>query len=623
MLRALVSITPEIAIVFNRDRRPVFINPAFSGLWEDGTFQVNDVIQVVHPDNRHSFRQAIRAASRRHRASVAVEASLGRPDAWRKMSGRVTNMFDDPAVAGMVLHARNISEKPLPDTAGESPASIGEPVALADRAEVMNCLDKYVHVKQRVSLLVCDLDNFSLINDSLGHSAGDDVLAEITSRLVGGVHEGDTIGRLGADEFAIVCPHTADDSLAALLTSLDLIFHDPLVVGANDYVVTASIGFATLLECGGTLETLAAADAAMHLAKDRGRDRLEVFDEGLRDAAMATLRRTSELRHAAANDELELCYQPIVELATGRMAGCEALLRWNHPWEGQLTAASFIGIAESSGLVNSLTEALLGLACKAAYDLSSSGDTRFVAVNLSPRQLTDPRLVSLVESALSDVGVEADRLTIEITETAVLSDLDATLGTLRRLRDLGVEVALDDFGTGYSSLTHLKRLPVNKLKIDKSFVGGVTRNSDDLSIVASVAHLARTLGLTCIAEGIETNEQSHILEDLGCKLAQGYLWSPAVPLEELKKMTGKRAFNRPGRLADPSVDATLQARVLELHRAGTSLETIAGLLNDDGSRTARGTRWRSSSVARIIARSPFSQFGHGEVSRRPDPAGLS
>jgi EAL domain-containing protein (putative c-di-GMP-specific phosphodiesterase class I) len=291
------------------------------------------------------------------------------------------------------------------------------------------------------------------------------------------------------------------------------------------------------------------------------------------------------------------------------MVGCEALLRWNHPWEGQLTAESFIAIAESSGLVNSLTETLLLEACKTVVDLASStGGAKSVAVNLSPRQLADPRLVSLAEIALSRLAAEPSSLTIEITETAVLSDLDATLNTLRKLRELGVEIALDDFGTGYSSLTHLKKLPVTKLKIDRSFVGGITRDSEDLSIVASVAHLARTLGLTCVAEGVETNEQSYILEDLGCEQAQGYLWSPAVPFADLIRLTGKRGFPRPGRLSDWSVDEDTRARILGLHRAGTSLEAIAGLLNQSGSRTARGARWKTSGVARVIARWAFSRL---------------
>ena len=541
MFRALVSVTPELALVFGRDRKPLFINPAFSALFEDGTLPVNDVIEMVHPDDRHLFHKAIRTASRHNRATVAVTATLGRDNAWRRVTGRLTNMFDDTAVAGMVLHAREASEQPQTATAGGLAVGGESLKDLLGRAEVMDHLDTYLRAGHRVSLLMCDLDNFSLINDSLGNSAGDDVLGEIGRRLVIWAHDGDTVGWLGADEFAIVCPHTGEGALDALLTSLDLIFHHPLVIGSDDYVVTASIGFATLIECGGTLETLTAADAAMHLAKDRGRDRLEVFDEGLRDAAMATLRRTSELRHAAANGELELCYQPIVEIATDRVVGCEALLRWNHPWQGQLNASKFIGIAESSGLVNTLTATLLAQACKTALALEAlpGGRQRFVAVNLSPRQLADAGLVPLLEATLTQEGVAASCLTVEITETAVLSDLDATLSTLHALRELGVEIALDDFGTGYSSLTHLKRLPVNKLKIDRSFVGGVTRNNNDLSIVASVVRLAKTLGLACIAEGVETNEQARILEGLGCQLAQGYLWSPAVPLDDLRQMIGR------------------------------------------------------------------------------------
>jgi diguanylate cyclase (GGDEF)-like protein len=269
--------TPEIAIVFNRDRRPVFINPAFSALWEDGALQVNDVLDIVHPDDRHGFREAIRRASRRHRSTRAVRARVGSADNWQMMSCRLTNLFDDAAVAGMVLHARDTPDQCVPERSGTPAPDVL--MTLLDRRALLDCLGIYHQREQPISLLACGLDSFSLINQSLGRSAGDGVLAEIAARLVSGVHEGDTIGRLGGDEFAVVCPHLAEGSLEALLTTLDLIFHDPVVLGTNDCVVTASIGIARLHESGGTIQTVAAAEAAMRLAKDRGRDRVELCQQ--------------------------------------------------------------------------------------------------------------------------------------------------------------------------------------------------------------------------------------------------------------------------------------------------------------------------------------------------------
>jgi diguanylate cyclase (GGDEF)-like protein len=404
---------------------------------------------------------------------------------------------------------------------------------LPDHGAIVRALDDLLAAGRCAWLLICGLDRFHLVNEALGRAAGDEALAQIGARLARVVHKGDVLGRFGGDQFAIVCGHMrcAPRQLAA---DLRCAVREPTRVGGSEFVVTGSIGMARAAAGLSTLDTFVAADAAYFVAKERGRDRVELFDAGMRDTAVATWNRTSELRQAIENHQLLLYYQPIVELATERLIGCEGLLRWVHPEEGLLTTSSFLELAASSGLMGELTPRLIDETARAGRFVADAvSPDAFVAVNISASQLGD-ELVQQIENALEVARLPPDRLVVELTETTVLQDPDVALRTLTRLRDQGVGVALDDFGTGYSSLLNLRRLPITKLKLDRTFVNGCLRDRDDLAIVASVIDLSIRLDIDCIAEGVESRQQAELLVELGCRAGQGHLWSPAVPLEQLR-----------------------------------------------------------------------------------------
>jgi diguanylate cyclase (GGDEF)-like protein len=399
-------------------------------------------------------------------------------------------------------------------------------------------LDHIQRDHRAVTLILCDLDRFHLVNESWGHAAGDAVLVEVGDRLRRVAHDGDLVAWLGADEFAILCEH---DPLRAvrLPARLRAAVRRPIASGPVECVLTTSVGLTRPLPGTPTLEALASAGGALFLAKERGRDRTEVFDEQLRLAAITTLTRTAELRQGIARDELALHFQPIVDLATEGIVGYEGLLRWWHPDEGMLAPDSFLHLLESSGLISDLTPLLLTQAAEAACRLDAvATPPPYIAVNVSARQLGDSSLVRHVDKMLERTGLVPERLVLEITESAIVTDLRSAIRTLKRLRERGVGIALDDFGTGYSSLLLLRRLPVTKLKIDRSFVAGCLRDGHDDAIVSSLIDLAAKLGVDCIAEGVELPEQARHLLDLGCPAGQGFLWGGAAALECLEDGAG-------------------------------------------------------------------------------------
>jgi diguanylate cyclase (GGDEF)-like protein len=606
LLAALILATPELAAVLDADRRPTFVNGGFTAAWP-GTeaLRVDDALELVHPEDRPRVSAAFALLEHADGRTATVDARIGWGGTWWPVRARLTDLHGDAAVGGTLVHLRELTggRRPGPaEASGEDPLT-----GLPDRSRLLERLDAYREQLQPGVLLICDLDHFRLVNESLGHAAGDEVLVAVGALLEQAVHEGDLVARLGGDEFAVLCPHVgrrADELPAALRAAL----RPPAGLDHTGHDVTASIGVSPLSPGGSTIEILAAAKTAVYVAKRQGRDRTEVLDTGQQETAATTRQRTAELRQAARDGELSLRYQPIMDLPTGSMVGCEALLRWDHPREGTLPATTFIAMAESSGLDAELTDLLLEQACQAARllkDGSSGGAAPYVAMNLSPRQLSDRTLVRRVEAAADTAGIEPCQLMVEVTETTLMNDEVATTETLEALRALGLGVALDDFGTGFSSLLHLRRLPVTQLKVDRSFVSEILRSSDDLAIVASTIHLATTLGLTAVAEGVETEEQAGLLGTLGCHRGQGFLWSPAVPLAELVSWAGDRAG--PG--TEPAVtgltDPVSHARIMQMHRSGASLNTIAAALNNTGERTLRGTRWHPRSVARVIARAAF------------------
>ena len=401
-----------------------------------------------------------------------------------------------------------------------------------------------------VALLYLDLDRFKHVNDSLGHAAGDQLLGATAQRLRAGARPGDTVARLGGDEFAILLDGLADATEAeAVAAALAAAMEDPFTVGGREAMVTTSIGVAVAHPGQATpADLLRDADVALHRAKERGKARYAVFDAAMGASLRDRAALEADLRRAVGRGELRLVYQPIVELATGRVVGAEALARWDHPTRGELLPGAFVPIAEEAGLVGPLGQWVLDAVCRQGRAWQDALPAPLVlSVNVSADQFRQTDLVEVVAGALRETGLAPDRLQLEITEGAAMGDADEAVSTLRWLKGLGVRLAIDDFGTGYSSLAYLQRFPLDLLKVDRRFVAGLGRNEGDTAIVAAVLGLARTLGLRVVAEGVETREQANRLQALDCELGQGYLFGRPASAEAFEALLGSVSFALPRR----------------------------------------------------------------------------
>ncbi|MFN8108695.1 MAG: EAL domain-containing protein [Thermoleophilia bacterium] len=380
-----------------------------------------------------------------------------------------------------------------------------------------------------VGVMFIDLDDFKAVNDTLGHAVGDKLLRSAARRLAGCIRGEDLVARLGGDEFAVLCRDPADveHSCAGIANRVLNAFEVPFAVGPHVLPVALSIGIATNRHSGGEVEALLRdADVAMYQAKEAGKARYAIFNPEMREALVGRLGMRTELEEAITERRLPVDFQPIVELSTGRTVGMEALVRWNHPSRGRLGPAEFITLAEDTGLIVPLGRHVLETACTAARQWADAGDPLPVQVNMSALELEDDDLLETVTGVLHRTGIPPANLVLEITETVLVRDAQRGADTLENLRRLGVRLALDDFGTGYSSLSYLRTLPLDTLKIAKEFVGGLATRREDVAFVRLIVELAGTIGLTVVAEGIETTEQLRVLEELGCDLGQGYLFSP-------------------------------------------------------------------------------------------------
>ncbi len=388
--------------------------------------------------------------------------------------------------------------------------------------------------------MLIDLDNFKDVNDDIGHSGGDELLTVLADRLRRRVRPQDTLARLGGDEFALLLEGSDVDTGALVGHLLDDI-REPVRLGSRELHLTASIGSA---HTGGEEslqadELLRNADLAMYAVKRAGRNGSAVFDPSMYATVLYEAQQRADLEEALLDEQFTVHYQPVVDLATARLTGVEALVRWNHPREGLLGPGNFIHHAEISGLIVPLGQWVLRQACRQLADwqrsIPAAGDLR-MNVNLSARQFQHPGLLDDVTAAIRDAGIAPESLTLEITESMLMDDVDAAVGMLTALRGLGVHLAIDDFGTGYSSLSYLQRLPVDTLKIDRSFVEHVDTSSDSSALAGAVVDLARALGLRTVAEGIETPAQRDTLRQLGCRSGQGFLFSKPVPADRLSAM---------------------------------------------------------------------------------------
>ncbi|HLH89061.1 MAG TPA: PAS-domain containing protein [Xanthobacteraceae bacterium] len=388
---------------------------------------------------------------------------------------------------------------------------------------------------RQIAVLYLDLDHFKSINDTLGHGVGDELLKEVAARLCGCLREVDTVARLGGDEFAIIQTEIASPSEVASLAAR---IRDALTMPyeLDGHQVPADVSIGISLAPDDTLDPdqlLKNADMALYRSKADGRGTYRFFEAQMDERVRSRRTLELDLRNALANGEFELYFQPVVNLERNAISACETLLRWHHPTRGMVPPTEFIPVAEETGLINQIGEWVLRQACREAATWPTN---IAVAVNLSPVQFKNQNLALLIVSALGDSGLAAGRLELEITEAVLLQNNEATLATLHRIRELGVRIAMDDFGTGYSSLSYLRSFPFDKIKIDRSFINDIDEKDESGAIVQAVTSLASRLKIVTTAEGVETQAQLRMIQDLGCTEMQGYFYSRPVPAKELVRL---------------------------------------------------------------------------------------
>jgi diguanylate cyclase (GGDEF)-like protein/PAS domain S-box-containing protein len=493
----------------------------------------------VHPDDAgHLVAELQHLLDTAGREEV-VEFRLGRPDGgWRDVEGLGRNLLGDEAVQGVLLTLRDVSERKQLERALTRQAFSDHLTGLPNRALLHDRTEQAIRLAGRhglvAALLLLDLDRFKEVNDTLGHHHGDLLLQQVAERLHGSLRDSDTVARLGGDEFAVLLPGVASvQDATAVADKLSAAIEAPFTVDGLTLDVDASIGVAAYPDHGaGANELLQRADVAMYAAKAAHLSYV-VYDPGMDRHSPRRLGLLGQLRRALTAGELVVHYQPKADVRSGRIVGVEALVRWQHPEYGLLGPGEFVPLAETTGLIRPLTSYVLEAALRQCHAWLDAGRDLSVAVNLSTRCLLDLALPDQIIELLNDTALAPERLVLEITESSIMTDPARALEILNRLHALGVQLAIDDFGTGYSSMAYLKSLPVQELKVDRSFVQHLRESQSDAVIVRSTVDLGHNLGLRVVAEGVEDKATLAELASLGCDSVQGYYLAKPMPAAEL------------------------------------------------------------------------------------------
>ena len=549
-LDAMIQSSPMA--IYTRDRRGAVTswNPAAERIFGWSAQEIiGQRMPAIGPDKEQEFADLLRRVLS---GETLMQMELTRPRRDGKpihLSMTFSPMRDaQGAIAGYLTIAADVTERKEAEKQVQFLAYHDALTGLPNRLLLQDRLDQAMAHAERtgthVALMFLDLDNFKQINDTLGHACGDLLLKEVTARLQECVRDTDTISRQGGDEFVVVLRDLPDSQTAVpVLDKIMVQMQKPVRIEGSELTTSVSIGVALFPDDGRTFDTLLKkADMAMYRAKEVGRNNYHFFNEEMSTQASEHLALRSGLRRALSNGELELHYQPQVQLGTGRVIGAEALLRWNAPGEGMIMPSRFIPIAEESGLIVPIGEWVIMEACRQASAWRTAGLPDIcVAINLSAVQFRRGNVEQTVLRALEATGLPPDCLELELTESIMLQNVEQVLATVRRLKLLGVKLSIDDFGTGYSSLSYLKRFEVDKLKIDQSFIRDRANDPDDAAIVRAVIQMAHSLNLKTIAEGVETDEIRHILRVFQCDEAQGYLFARPMPAAELTRfLTSQR-----------------------------------------------------------------------------------
>jgi diguanylate cyclase (GGDEF)-like protein/PAS domain S-box-containing protein len=546
--RALVQHSSDVVMVVNPNLTVRYVSDSMAaifGLEPHGL--VGERLDTV-TGSSSALRQALERAMGEPRHISRVEWELtdasGRA---RHAESAINNLISDPSVGGLVINTRDATdqvalEHQLRHQAFHDPLTgLANRALLTDRAE--QALARSVRSGATVAVLLVDLDGFKAVNDSLGHQMGDVVLCEVARRLESLVRSEDTVARLGGDEFVILIDDvTGMEETRALAGRVCDVLRPRFSLPGWDYAVTASVGVAIGSSSGTDVpDLLRDADTAMYVAKTSGKDSVRLFAPSMHERAHERFRLQVDLRDALDRSELVLFYQPIFDMLDGRLKGFEALVRWSHPTRGLIAPERFIGLAEENGLIVPVGRWVLreAIGQMAAWDgRHGSARSLSISVNVSTVQLTAPSLISDVQSAIDRAGIDPSRVVLEITEGSLANQTERIIEVLEELRGLGVRIAIDDFGTGYASLSHLQRLPVDILKVDKSFVTALSEGGRSRELLQAILGVGQALSLAVVAEGIEAQTQMTALQEMGCEMAQGFLVGKPNPAEIAESLLG-------------------------------------------------------------------------------------
>jgi len=536
--RSMIQYSSDLITLLGTDLRVVYQSPSVKKILGrmPEEFRGMSLQELVHPDDVLTAQsQLTKVMTGGLGSTSAFEFRLENSDGeWRIVDGVVTNLLDEPDVGAIVLNGRDVTERRGLEQELNHLALHDTLTGLANRSlffdRLSHAMDRRSRDHNQVAVLFLDLDDFKTVNDSFGHPAGDHLLVEVAKRLRTAIRPGDTVARFGGDEFAVLVeagpmPETAQEVAGRIIEAVVPTFR----VFNNDVTMRASVGIAITEHLQDSPDDLLRdADLAMYVAKRNGKGRYEMYQPKMHEDALRRLETEVGIRDGLDSNEFEVFYQPLVNAHTGQLVAAEALVRWNHPKRGLLTPIDFISVAEATGLIVPLGEQVLLTAVAQTQEWRQSGvvdDDFYISVNLSAHQLQEADLVDVVARALEDTGLPPESLVLEVTETALIEDFDITVPRLLALRALGVRLAIDDFGTGYSSLSYLADLPINFVKIDKSFIDRMTPDAEGSAVVRGVIDLSQAMGFACVAEGVEQEAQRSILDELGCDYIQGFLFS--------------------------------------------------------------------------------------------------
>ena len=555
--RALIQNSSDVVAIVGADGVSRYVSPVVERVLgytpENGLGRSVLRPPLMHPDDADRVRDVFAGLMRRPGAEATVDFRLRHADGrWVQVEATTKNLLADPSIGGIVVNYRDITERRTLEERLRHQAFHDPLTGLPNRALFMNrlghTLDRAERSEKAAAVLFLDLDNFKLVNDSLGHEAGDSLLVSVAERLRACLRAEDTAARFGGDEFTVLLEGVTDATEAARVADkITQALLEPFVLDSREVFVTTSIGI--VLGTSGRerpTDLLRNADVALYRAKANGKATYEVFDAFMNVQALERLDLEADLRRAIQRREFAVHYQPQLDLQTGRIAGWEALVRWMHPERGPIPPGAFLSVAEETGLIFQIGSQVLEEACRQAQEWREQHPEvpEKMSVNISARQLQRPEeLVREVARILEETRLAPGSLVLEITESMLMGDAEHNVDVLEDLKNLGVGIAVDDFGTGYSNLAYLKRFPVDLLKVDKAFVDGMEDNPDDPALVKAIIDLARAMGMRTVAEGIETTGQSGQLRALGCEFGQGYYFSEPLSADDARALL--LAFSSP------------------------------------------------------------------------------